>query len=98
MLSPRASLNITRLAARFLTALGPRRGRRRAGGRHFYVQRGIPGGTATNTGEGPFLASERKAARRLIIQYNRGLWNKEPEILRQADMIEIQPRKNRHPS
>ncbi|MFZ5646633.1 MAG: FMN-binding glutamate synthase family protein [Bacillota bacterium] len=47
-------------------------------------------GTATNTGEGPFLASERKAARRLIIQYNRGSWNKDPEILRQADMIEIQ--------
>lgn len=47
-------------------------------------------GTATNTGEGPFLPSERKAARHLIIQYNRGTWSKEPEILRQADMIEIQ--------
>lgn len=47
-------------------------------------------GTATNTGEGPFLPSERKAARKLIIQYNRGTWGKDPEILRQADMIEIQ--------
>ncbi|MHB1418893.1 MAG: FMN-binding glutamate synthase family protein [Bacillota bacterium] len=47
-------------------------------------------GTATNTGEGPFLSSERKAAKYLIIQYNRGNWNKEPEILKQADMIEIQ--------
>lgn len=47
-------------------------------------------GTATNTGEGPFLPSERKAAKHLILQYNRGSWNKDPEILRQADMIEIQ--------
>lgn len=47
-------------------------------------------GTATNTGEGPFLPSERKAAGHLIIQYNRGRWNKESEILKQADMIEIQ--------
>lgn len=47
-------------------------------------------GTATNTGEGPFLPSERKAAKKLIIQYNRGHWNKSPEILRQADAIEIQ--------
>ncbi|MHB1128393.1 MAG: FMN-binding glutamate synthase family protein [Bacillota bacterium] len=47
-------------------------------------------GTATNTGEGPFLSSERKAAKYLIIPYNRGNWNKEPEILKQADMIEIQ--------
>ncbi len=47
-------------------------------------------GTATNTGEGPFLPAERAAARSLVIQYNRGSWNKEPEILRQADMIEIQ--------
>ena len=47
-------------------------------------------GTATNTGEGPFLPSERKAAKNLIIQYNRATWNKEPEILKQTDMIEIQ--------
>lgn len=46
-------------------------------------------GTATNTGEGPFLPAERKAADKLIIQYNRGQWSKSPEILKQADMIEI---------
>lgn len=47
-------------------------------------------GTSTNTGEGPFLKSERQAAKKLIIQYNRGNWNKSEEILRQADAIEIQ--------
>lgn len=47
-------------------------------------------GTATNTGEGPFLQSERDAAKHLIIQYNRGHWSKSSEILRQADMIEVQ--------
>ena len=46
-------------------------------------------GTATNTGEGPFLPGERKAAGKLIIQYNRGRWNKSEEILKQADAIEI---------
>jgi len=46
-------------------------------------------GTATNTGEGPFLPAERKAAGKLIIQYNRGKWNKSEKILKQADMIEI---------
>lgn len=47
-------------------------------------------GTATNTGQGPFLPSERKAAKHLILQYNRGNWSKSPEILQQADMVEIQ--------
>ncbi|WP_066636686.1 FMN-binding glutamate synthase family protein [Desulfolucanica intricata] len=47
-------------------------------------------GTATNTGYGPFLPKERAAAKYLIIQYNRGKWAKEPEVLKQADMIEIQ--------
>jgi len=46
-------------------------------------------GTATNTGEGPFLPAERKAAGKLIIQYNRGKWSKSDKILKQADMIEI---------
>jgi len=46
-------------------------------------------GTATNTGEGPFLPSEREAADKLILQYNRGKWNKSKEILQAADMIEI---------
>lgn len=47
-------------------------------------------GTATNTSMGPLLPDERRAARFLIVQYNRATWNKEPEVLRQADMIEIQ--------
>lgn len=47
-------------------------------------------GTATNSGQGPFLQEERQAARTLILQYNRGHWVKEPDILKQADMIEIQ--------
>ncbi len=46
--------------------------------------------TAVNTGVGPFLGEERKHTKRLIIQYNRGSWNKSEEIIRQADMIEIQ--------
>ncbi len=47
-------------------------------------------GTATNTGEGPFLPSERKAAKKLILQYNRGSWNKSDNIIKQADAVEIQ--------
>jgi len=47
-------------------------------------------GTATNTGYGPLLPEERAAARHLILQYNRGHWSKDPETLKQADMIEIQ--------
>lgn len=47
-------------------------------------------GTATNTGHGPYLPEERKAAKYLIIQYNRGNWSKEPEILQRADAVEIQ--------
>ncbi|HHY36173.1 MAG TPA: FMN-binding glutamate synthase family protein [Firmicutes bacterium] len=47
-------------------------------------------GTAVNTGEGPFLPAERAAAKKLILQYNRSPWNKEEEILRQGDAIEIQ--------
>lgn len=47
-------------------------------------------GTSTNTGEGPFLPEERKAAKYLIYQYNRGDWNKTPEIIRQCDAVEIQ--------
>ncbi len=47
-------------------------------------------GTAINTGFGPLLPEERKAARYLILQYSRGKWAKDPETLKQADMIEIQ--------
>jgi glutamate synthase domain-containing protein 2 len=47
-------------------------------------------GTATNTGMGPLLPEERRLARYLIVQYNRASWNKDPDILRQADMLELQ--------
>ncbi len=46
--------------------------------------------TATNTGVGPFLPEERKCTKRLIMQYHRGAWGKDEEILRQANMLEIQ--------
>jgi len=45
-------------------------------------------GTATNTGEGPFLPEERREARKLIVQYHRGSWMDE-SALRYADMVEI---------
>jgi len=47
-------------------------------------------GTATNSGYGPFLQDERDAAKYLIVQYSRGNWSKEPEILRKANAVEIQ--------
>jgi glutamate synthase domain-containing protein 2 len=46
-------------------------------------------GTATNTGEGPFLSAERKFAKKLIIQYSKNKWSKSTKVLKQADMIEI---------
>ena len=46
--------------------------------------------TAVSTGAGPFLPEERKHVKRLIMQYNRGFWAKEAEVLRQADALEIQ--------
>ena len=47
-------------------------------------------GTATNTGEGPYLPKERELAGKLIIQYPRAPWNRSPEILKRADAVEIQ--------
>lgn len=47
-------------------------------------------GTATNTGEGSLMPEERQAAKHLIIQFSRGGWTQSPEILGQADAIEIQ--------
>ncbi|MBI2874014.1 MAG: FMN-binding glutamate synthase family protein [Firmicutes bacterium] len=47
-------------------------------------------GTATNSGEGGFFPPEREAARHYILQYDRGGWTRDPEILRKADMIEVQ--------
>jgi len=45
-------------------------------------------GTATNTGEGPYLPEERAEARKLVVQYHRGNWMK-LEALEEADMVEI---------
>ncbi|MGE5528288.1 MAG: FMN-binding glutamate synthase family protein [Patescibacteria group bacterium] len=46
-------------------------------------------GTATNTGAGPYLPAERETAKFLVIQLSKGYWKREPEIVRQADMVEI---------
>lgn len=46
-------------------------------------------GTCTNSGEGAFLPEERAAAKYFILQYASGFWAKDPEILKQADAIEI---------
>ncbi|MCY0864444.1 MAG: FMN-binding glutamate synthase family protein [Sulfobacillus sp.] len=43
-----------------------------------------------NSGQGPFLTEERALAYRYILQFGRWDWNRDPDILRQADMIEIQ--------
>lgn len=46
-------------------------------------------GTCTNTGNGPFLPEEREAAAKLVMQYSRGPWLRDEDLLAQADMIEI---------
>ncbi len=46
-------------------------------------------GTATNSGNGPFLEEERRFADNYIVQYPRGFWSKDETVFRQADMIEI---------
>jgi len=46
-------------------------------------------GTATNSGEGAYLPEERELAEHFILQYGPGNWSKSPEILSQADAIEI---------
>ena len=46
-------------------------------------------GTATNSGNGPFLPEERRNAGHYILQISRGFWSRDPAILRQADLIEI---------
>lgn len=47
-------------------------------------------GTALSSGQGPFLAEERRLAKRYIQQFGRWDWNRDVKILRQADMIEVQ--------
>jgi len=47
-------------------------------------------GIAINSGAGPLLEEQRKEAKILIYQYNRGDWGKTPEILQNCEAIEIQ--------
>jgi glutamate synthase domain-containing protein 2 len=46
-------------------------------------------GIAANSGNGPFLEEERFYAERFTLQYTRGFWSKNSELLQKADMIEI---------
>jgi glutamate synthase domain-containing protein 2 len=46
-------------------------------------------GTATNSGEGPYLPEERRHAGKYIVQYGREGWMPD-EAIRDADMVEIQ--------
>jgi glutamate synthase domain-containing protein 2 len=43
-----------------------------------------------NSGQGPFLQEERERADTYVLQFGRWVWNRDPAILRQADMIEVQ--------
>ncbi|MGC8487728.1 MAG: FMN-binding glutamate synthase family protein [Clostridia bacterium] len=47
-------------------------------------------GVPLNSGQGPFLQEERRLASRYVLQFGRWTWNRDPEILRQADMLEVQ--------
>jgi len=47
-------------------------------------------GTATNSGESGFMPEEREAARKYIVQWNRGRWSNKMEDLPKVDAVEIQ--------
>jgi len=47
-------------------------------------------GTATNSGEGPFLQEERDEAGKFIWQISRSSWGHSPQGIASADMIEVQ--------
>jgi len=47
-------------------------------------------GTAIVTGEGPYLPEERALAERWVLQLSRASWAHQPEVVRLADMVEIQ--------
>ena len=47
-------------------------------------------GTATNSGEGPFLQVEREEAGKYIWQISRSTWGRSPEGMATADMLEVQ--------
>lgn len=46
-------------------------------------------GTATNSGEGPYLPEEGELAKFYIWQYSSGPWSRNPEAFKRADAIEI---------
>lgn len=54
------------------------------------AQAATAAGTATSSGEGPFLPEERADAARWILQWGRGPWNHHPNVIALADMVEIQ--------
>ncbi len=43
-----------------------------------------------NSGQGPYLEEERRLASHYVLQFGRWGWNRDVEVLRQADMIEVQ--------
>nr|WP_042332766.1 FMN-binding glutamate synthase family protein [Desulfosporosinus orientis] len=47
-------------------------------------------GTATNSGEGPFLQEERDEAGKYIWQISRSSWGHNPQAIAAADMLEVQ--------
>lgn len=47
-------------------------------------------GTATNSGEGPFLPEEREEAGKFIWQISRSSWGHSPQGIASADMLEVQ--------
>ena len=47
-------------------------------------------GTATNSGEGPFLKEERDEAGKFIWQISRSTWGHSPQGISTADMLEVQ--------
>ena len=47
-------------------------------------------GTATNSGEGPFLKEEREEAGKFIWQISKSTWGRSPEGIAAADMLEVQ--------
>jgi NAD(P)H-dependent flavin oxidoreductase YrpB (nitropropane dioxygenase family) len=46
-------------------------------------------GTATSSGEGPFLPEERGYAQKWILEWSQGPWNHSPEVVKLADMVAI---------
>ncbi len=43
-----------------------------------------------NSGQGPFLEEERQLCSHYVLQFGRWSWNRDPDILQQADMLEVQ--------